>query len=423
MAAGRRAPRRASGRPSRSSEPIPDVARTRIPDRLAHRCRCCRRCSSSPAPAPAAARRRTCGCSPSCSATASSSPTPPAARRSTAATCRRRPTRPTPTAAARRGPTRCSRTTPSSGSACGSALDAARSRARLLLDALAAEPARRARRRRCAAPCDRRRRALAARREQPSPSSRALPRRRSTHAEAPRARPAGRHARPALRVDRRRRRLGLRHRLRRPRPRARLAPQRERAGARHRGLLEHRRPAVEGHAARARSPSSRPPARRPRKKDLGLLAMSYGHVYVASVAMQARSHQTVKALPEAERHPGPSLVIAHSPCIAHGYDLVHSPASSAVRSTAAPGRSTASIRGASRPASRRCTSTPTRSRCRCRDYMREEARFRMVELPRPRPLRAPGRTRPSGRVAEPPRALRAARPDPPARPEAEDSDG
>jgi pyruvate/2-oxoacid:ferredoxin oxidoreductase beta subunit len=61
------------------------------------------------------------------------------------------------------------------------------------------------------------------------------------------------------------------------------------------------------------------------KKDLGLLAMTYGHVYVASVAMQARNNQTVKALLEAEAHPGPSLIIAHSPCIAHGYDLAHSP--------------------------------------------------------------------------------------------------
>jgi pyruvate-ferredoxin/flavodoxin oxidoreductase len=62
-----------------------------------------------------------------------------------------------------------------------------------------------------------------------------------------------------------------------------------------------------------------------RKKDLGLLAMSYGHVYVAQVALQARSQQTVEVLLEAERHPGPSLVIAHSPCIAHGYDLLKSP--------------------------------------------------------------------------------------------------
>ena len=62
-----------------------------------------------------------------------------------------------------------------------------------------------------------------------------------------------------------------------------------------------------------------------RKKDLGLLAMSYGHVYVAQIAMQSHSNHTTKALQEAESFEGPALIIAHSPCIAHGYDLVHSP--------------------------------------------------------------------------------------------------
>ena len=57
------------------------------------------------------------------------------------------------------------------------------------------------------------------------------------------------------------------------------------------------------------------------KKDLGLEAMSYGHVYVAQVAFGAKMNQTVEALREAESYPGPSLVIAYSPCIAHGYDL------------------------------------------------------------------------------------------------------
>ena len=60
------------------------------------------------------------------------------------------------------------------------------------------------------------------------------------------------------------------------------------------------------------------------KKDLGLIAMTYGHVYVASVALYARDAQTLKAFAEAESYPGPSLIIAHSPCIAHGYDLVKS---------------------------------------------------------------------------------------------------
>jgi len=57
------------------------------------------------------------------------------------------------------------------------------------------------------------------------------------------------------------------------------------------------------------------------KKDLGLLAMSYGHVYVASVAFGAKDQQTVRAFLEAESYPGPSLILAYSHCIAHGYDL------------------------------------------------------------------------------------------------------
>ncbi len=57
------------------------------------------------------------------------------------------------------------------------------------------------------------------------------------------------------------------------------------------------------------------------KKDLGLEAMTYGDVYVAQVALGASEIQTVKALVEAEAHPGPSLVIAYSTCIAHGFDM------------------------------------------------------------------------------------------------------
>ena len=59
------------------------------------------------------------------------------------------------------------------------------------------------------------------------------------------------------------------------------------------------------------------------KKDLGLMAMSYGHVYVAQVAFGAKDAQTVKAFLEAESYQGPSLIIAYSQCIAHGYDLAH----------------------------------------------------------------------------------------------------
>ncbi len=57
------------------------------------------------------------------------------------------------------------------------------------------------------------------------------------------------------------------------------------------------------------------------KKDLGLIAMSYGHIYVASVAMGYKDEHTLKALLEAESYPGPSLIIAYSHCIAHGIAL------------------------------------------------------------------------------------------------------
>jgi pyruvate-ferredoxin/flavodoxin oxidoreductase len=57
------------------------------------------------------------------------------------------------------------------------------------------------------------------------------------------------------------------------------------------------------------------------KKDIGLMAMSYGHVYVASIAMGARDEQTLRAFLEAEAYDGPSLIIAYSHCIAHGIDM------------------------------------------------------------------------------------------------------
>jgi len=57
------------------------------------------------------------------------------------------------------------------------------------------------------------------------------------------------------------------------------------------------------------------------KKDLALQAISYGNVYVAQVAMGANPQQTLLAMREAEEYPGPSLILAYSHCIAHGYDL------------------------------------------------------------------------------------------------------
>ncbi|MBK5106569.1 MAG: pyruvate:ferredoxin (flavodoxin) oxidoreductase [Anaerolineales bacterium] len=58
------------------------------------------------------------------------------------------------------------------------------------------------------------------------------------------------------------------------------------------------------------------------KKDLGMIAMSYGYVYVAKIAMGASDQQTLRAFLEADAYEGPSLIIAYSHCIAHGYDLV-----------------------------------------------------------------------------------------------------
>ncbi|WP_148052944.1 pyruvate:ferredoxin (flavodoxin) oxidoreductase [Atlantibacter hermannii] len=61
--------------------------------------------------------------------------------------------------------------------------------------------------------------------------------------------------------------------------------------------------------------------KRKARKDLGVSMMMYGHVYVAQISLGAQLNQTVKAIQEAETYPGPSLIIAYSPCEEHGYDL------------------------------------------------------------------------------------------------------
>ena len=58
--------------------------------------------------------------------------------------------------------------------------------------------------------------------------------------------------------------------------------------------------------------------KRTKKKDLGMMTMSYGYVYVAQIAMGADKNQTLKAIAEAEAYKGPSLIIAYAPCISHG---------------------------------------------------------------------------------------------------------
>ncbi|MAE66137.1 MAG: pyruvate:ferredoxin (flavodoxin) oxidoreductase [Phycisphaeraceae bacterium] len=115
------------------------------------------------------------------------------------------------------------------------------------------------------------------------------------------------------------------------------------------------------------------------KKDLGLMAMSYGHVYVASIAMGANDNHTVRALLEAESYPGPSLVIAYSHCIAHGYDLRHGMDQQklAVGSGVWPLYRFDPRRIASGKPPLQVDTPKVKSSVR--EYMRNETRFRMVE--------------------------------------------
>jgi pyruvate-ferredoxin/flavodoxin oxidoreductase len=110
------------------------------------------------------------------------------------------------------------------------------------------------------------------------------------------------------------------------------------------------------------------------------MAMTYGHIYVARVAMGAKDAQTVRAFVEAEAHPGPSLIIAYSPCIAHGYDLALSGQQSklAVDSGQWPLYRFDPVRGAGgEPPLQLDAGPPTISPI---VYMRNEARFRMAEM-------------------------------------------
>jgi len=119
------------------------------------------------------------------------------------------------------------------------------------------------------------------------------------------------------------------------------------------------------------------------KKDLGLIAMSYGNIYVASVAMGAKDEHTLKAFLEAEAYKGPSLILAYSHCIAHGIDMTTgmSNQKAAVDSgqwllyrynpeRAAQGENPLILD----------SRTPTR---RVADYMQMETRFKMLTKSRP----------------------------------------
>ncbi len=115
------------------------------------------------------------------------------------------------------------------------------------------------------------------------------------------------------------------------------------------------------------------------KKDLGLLANMYGHVYVARVAFGAKMLQTVQAFREAEAYHGPSLIIAYSPCIAHGYDLAQGAAQQklAVDSGVWPLYRFDPNRIPKGEAPLTLDYGPPKAKVA--DYMRNESRFRMIE--------------------------------------------
>ena len=119
------------------------------------------------------------------------------------------------------------------------------------------------------------------------------------------------------------------------------------------------------------------------KKDLGLMAMSYGHVYVASVALGAKDTHTVQAFQEAESYDGPSIIIAYSHCIAHGYDLAFGLEQQklAVNSGIWPLYRYDPRRTLNGETPLILDSAP--GEAKVGDYMRNETRFRMVEKMNP----------------------------------------
>jgi pyruvate-ferredoxin/flavodoxin oxidoreductase len=117
------------------------------------------------------------------------------------------------------------------------------------------------------------------------------------------------------------------------------------------------------------------------KKDLGLLAMSYGHIYVARVAFGAKMNQMVQTVLEAESYRGPSLVIAYSHCVAHGYDLIHGADQQklAVDSGIWPLYRFDPRRVAQGLPPLQLDSGAPKGPAAAHEYMRNETRFRMVE--------------------------------------------
>ena len=123
------------------------------------------------------------------------------------------------------------------------------------------------------------------------------------------------------------------------------------------------------------------------KKDLGMMAMTYGTVYVAHVALGANDTQTLKAFLEAEAYDGPALIIAYGHCIAHGYDLVHGLEQQKRRCSRLTGRCSATIRR-SQPAAAIPSSWirgPLRCRSKSTSTTKDATPCWYAALRRPRP--------------------------------------
>src|SRR5262245_10224720 len=115
------------------------------------------------------------------------------------------------------------------------------------------------------------------------------------------------------------------------------------------------------------------------KKDLSLLATMYGHIYVARVAFGAKMAQTAQAFLEADTYPGPSLIVAYSHCIAHGFDMAQGPAQQkrAVDSGVWPLYRFDPVRLANGEPPLHLDYGPPK--INVADYMGNESRFRMIE--------------------------------------------
>jgi pyruvate-ferredoxin/flavodoxin oxidoreductase len=127
--------------------------------------------------------------------------------------------------------------------------------------------------------------------------------------------------------------------------------------------------------------------KRAAKKDLGLIAMTYRNIYVASVAMGAKDEHTLKAFLEAEAYDGPAIIIAYSHCIAHGINMT-----TAMQNQKAAVNSAQWLLYRYNPERVRLGENPLQfdspvPRIQVADYFKLENRFKMLEKSEPRAAR------------------------------------